>query len=129
MTNIGPWLAIAEFMAFAAVVSNCLLLYFSTNSLREWLKTTSIGLGPTTGENDVYLLFVIIGVEHCIVLIKQLVAELVPDMPPWVEKAQLRIERQENEMMLREEEEEEERKQKVAKDALAKIKEMSDRRV
>ena len=56
-------------------------------------------------------------------------AELVPDMPPWVEKAQLRIERQENEMMLREEEEEEERKQKVAKDALAKIKEMSDRRV
>lgn len=34
MTNIGPWLAIAEFMAFAAVVSNCLLLYFSTNSLR-----------------------------------------------------------------------------------------------
>ena len=37
MANIGPWLAIAEFMAFAAVVSNCLLLYFSTNSLRKWL--------------------------------------------------------------------------------------------
>jgi hypothetical protein len=32
-------------------------------------------------------------------------------------------------MILREEEEEEERKQKVAKEAMAKIKEMSDRRV
>jgi len=27
-------------------------------------------LGPTTGQNDIYLLFLIIGVEHCIVLIK-----------------------------------------------------------
>ena len=116
-------------MAFAAVVSNCLLLYFSTNSLREWLKTTQIGLGPTTGQNDIYLLFLIIGVEHCIVLIKQLVAELVPDVPPWVEKAQHRIERQEEEMAKREEEEEVEKKQKIANEALAKIKEMSYRRV
>jgi len=122
MTNIGPWLAIAEFMAFAAVVSNCLLLYFSTNSLREWLKTTKIGLGPTSGQNDIYLLFIIIGVEHCIVLIKQLVAELVPDVPPWVEKAQHRISRQEEEMAKREEEEEEDRKEKIANEALAKIK-------
>jgi hypothetical protein len=33
-TNIGPWLTIAEFMAIAAVISNCLLLFFSTDSLR-----------------------------------------------------------------------------------------------
>ena len=30
-TNIGPWLTIAEFMAIAAVISNCLLLFFSTD--------------------------------------------------------------------------------------------------
>lgn len=129
MTNIGPWLAIAEFMAFAAVFSNCLLLYFSNTSLRAWLKTTSIGLGPKTGENDVYLLFIIVGVEHCIVLIKQLVAELVPDVPSWVEKGQQRIERQEQEMEQREEQVEEEHDMNVVHEAMAKIKDMSDRRV
>ena len=61
-----------------------------------------------------YLLFLIIGVEHCIVLIKQFVAELVPDVPPWVEKAQQRIERLEKEMIERDEQQEAERKEKVA---------------
>ena len=37
-TNIGPWLSIAHFMAVVAVISNCLLLYFSTPKLREWLE-------------------------------------------------------------------------------------------
>lgn len=36
-TNIHPWLSIAEFMALAAVISNCLLLYFSTPILRKFL--------------------------------------------------------------------------------------------
>jgi hypothetical protein len=35
-TNIGPWLTIAEFMAIAAVISNCLLLFFSTDRLRRF---------------------------------------------------------------------------------------------
>ena len=35
-TNIGPWLGIAEFMAIAAVISNCLLLFFSTDRLRTF---------------------------------------------------------------------------------------------
>jgi hypothetical protein len=42
-TNIGPWLSIAEFMAVAAVISNCLLLYFSTPVLTGWLYETSQG--------------------------------------------------------------------------------------
>jgi hypothetical protein len=37
--NIDPWLIIAEFMAIAAVLSNCLLLYFSTPTLRSWVET------------------------------------------------------------------------------------------
>jgi Calcium-activated chloride channel len=37
-TNIHPWLSIAEFMAFAAVISNCLLLYFSTPVLKNWVE-------------------------------------------------------------------------------------------
>lgn len=37
--NIGPWLVIAQFMAIAAVISNSLLLYFSTESLKVWLKS------------------------------------------------------------------------------------------
>ena len=36
-SNINPWLTIAEFMAVAAVISNGLLLFFSTPSLHNWV--------------------------------------------------------------------------------------------
>ena len=36
-TNIGPWLNITEFMATVAVVSNCLLLYFSSPALMTYI--------------------------------------------------------------------------------------------
>ena len=36
-TNIDPWLSIVEFMALAAVISNCLLIYFSTPTFSSWI--------------------------------------------------------------------------------------------
>jgi Calcium-activated chloride channel len=136
VTNIGPWLSIAEFMAFAAVVSNCLLLYFSTNSLFNWLKSHLAELNPLALEDTsaetyrtfLYLLWIIVGVEHIIVLVKQLTSELVPDVPGWVEKAQLRVERQQNELQLREQDRDMQRKQQAAETAMQRIREMQIKR-
>jgi len=33
-----------------------------------------------------------VGIEHCIILIKQLMAGLIPDTPQWVSRALLRVE-------------------------------------
>lgn len=64
-TNIDPWLSIAEFMALAAVLSNSLLLYFSTPALHDWI------LGQLNDNyEDVYLLWILVAVEHAIIIIK-----------------------------------------------------------
>ncbi len=89
-TNIDPWLSIAEFMAITAVLTNCLLLYFSTPTLHEWVR---MQLGEQYQE--VYLLWILVGVEHAILIIKQFCAELINDVPDWVEKSQRRVEREE----------------------------------
>ena len=89
-TNIHPWLAIAEFMAIAAVISNCLLLYFSTPVLTKWVLTQSDGR-----YDDTTILWILVGVEHGIVIIKQLFAALILDVTGWVEKSQQRVEREE----------------------------------
>lgn len=63
-TNIGPWLLIAEFMAIFAVISNCLLLYFSSPTLREWL-TDNFDV-----QTEVYLLWIVLIIEHVIIIMK-----------------------------------------------------------
>jgi uncharacterized protein (UPF0335 family) len=41
---------------------------------------------------EVHLLWLLVGVEHGIILIKQLMAGLIPDTPQWVNRALLRVE-------------------------------------
>jgi anoctamin-10 len=62
--NIGPWLFLAEFMALAAVVSNCLLLYFSSPILRKWLSDTF------DIDEEANTLWIIVGIEHVIIMLK-----------------------------------------------------------
>lgn len=52
-------------MALAAVISNCLLLYFSTPTLHTYIETWF-------GDNvkEVMLLWILVGVEHGIIIIK-----------------------------------------------------------
>jgi hypothetical protein len=40
----------------------------------------------------VHLLWLLVGVEHLIILVKQLMAGLIPDTPQWVYKALVRVE-------------------------------------
>ena len=41
---------------------------------------------------EVHLLWLLVGVEHAIILIKQFMAGLIPDTPQWVSRALLRVE-------------------------------------
>lgn len=63
-TNIGPWLTVVEFMAVAAVISNCLLLYLSTPRLKEWIEDTF------NVRSQVILLWIIVAIEHVIITLK-----------------------------------------------------------
>ena len=47
---------------------------------------------------EINLLWILVGVEHAIIIIKQFMAEAIPDSPDWVVKALLRVERQKNEL-------------------------------
>lgn len=62
--NIGPWLFLAEFMAIAAVISNCMLLYFSSQSLSGWFNQQFHIL------SEVNMLWILVALEHFIILIK-----------------------------------------------------------
>lgn len=63
-TNIGPWLKLVEFMAIFAVITNCLLLYFSSPTLKIWLEET---FGVTT---EVVMLWILVFLEHIILFVK-----------------------------------------------------------
>ena len=85
-TNIGPWMNITEFMATVAVISNCLLLYFSSPRLRSFIAEN---IGPNY--EDTYMLWIILGVEHVILAIKYFFQAIMADMPGWVDKSLKRI--------------------------------------
>lgn len=97
-TNIGPWLSIAGFMALATVISNCVLLYFSTKAVRNFMEN------QLQLNSDLYLLWIIVAIEHAILLVKGLTSAIIKDVPDWVEKSQLRIEHEH--LLLRDEEDE-----------------------
>jgi hypothetical protein len=48
----------------------------------------------------VYLLWIIVGVEHAIIIIKQICAEVIPDVPGWVQKSQELVKREKKKLQL-----------------------------
>ena len=82
-------------MAFAAVISNCILLYFSTPVLRKWIEERL-----DDAYEEVYILWILVGVEHAIVVIKILCSALIEDVPGWVEKSQRRVEREDKNLAI-----------------------------
>jgi hypothetical protein len=101
-------------MAIAAVISNCLLLFFSTDELRIFfykqfdvdfyqqvgiieycdmmLKQQGFYNLSSFNYYEVHLLWLLVGVEHGIILVKQVIAAFIPDTPGWVTKALIRVE-------------------------------------
>ena len=72
--NIGTWQRILEFMGFTAVVSNCLLIYFTSRQIEGLV------------DDGHYKLWAIIIVEHIILLLKYFSEAIIEDRPSWVTK-------------------------------------------
>jgi len=82
--NIGTWYQIMEVIGVMAVITNCLLIGFSFNSVYGAV------LASATGASNKYIVFwtfaIIVGLEHLILFIKFMISILVPDVPGWIKK-------------------------------------------
>mmetsp|Transcript_24062 Transcript_24062/g.80868 ORF Transcript_24062/g.80868 Transcript_24062/m.80868 type:complete len:748 (-) Transcript_24062:672-2915(-) len=80
--DIGTWQAIIEFIGNAAVVTNALVLYFTSPVSTEYLRARF--------GSEANAFFFLIVCEHVIFAVKLTVAYLTPDVPFWVEAAKTR---------------------------------------
>ena len=71
-------MAIQEFMTYASVTTNCAILFFTYPNFGE------AGFGLEQGTSTVAKLWVIIGIEHALILFKGLLAKCIQDAPAWV---------------------------------------------
>ncbi|XP_041795392.1 anoctamin-10 [Chelmon rostratus] len=83
VANMGVWQIAFEVLSFVSVVSNCWLLLLSPR-LQEMFQEG--GLSST----NILLLAVL--VEHVLILVKVVLAVLIPDEPDWIRKKREHIE-------------------------------------
>ncbi|XP_070763158.1 anoctamin-10 isoform X1 [Enoplosus armatus] len=81
--NMGVWQIAFEVLSFVSVVSNCWLLLLS-----PWLQQ----LFQEGGMSSTNILLLAVLVEHVLVLVKVLLAVLIPDEPDWIRKKREHIE-------------------------------------
>ncbi|XP_055796384.1 anoctamin-10-like [Salvelinus fontinalis] len=75
VSNIGVWQTAFEVLGFVSVMSNCWLLLLSPR-VREFCLE-----GGISGRN--IILFAIL-IEHVLILVKMILAFMIPDEPDWV---------------------------------------------
>ncbi|XP_078113866.1 anoctamin-10 [Sander vitreus] len=83
VANMGVWQIAFEVLSFVSVVSNCWLLLLSPQ-LQKLVQE-----GGMSGTN---ILLSAILVEHVLILVKVVLAVLIPDEPDWIRKKRERIE-------------------------------------
>jgi hypothetical protein len=102
-------------MAIIAVISNSLLLYFSSPTLKGWLSSNF------EIETEIYLLWIIVAVEHVIITVKYIVQVMIDDVPAWVKKSADKIESVKDRLMIEENERDENEKIQALEDKLKKM--------
>ncbi|XP_028843364.1 anoctamin-10 isoform X1 [Denticeps clupeoides] len=75
VSNMGVWQAAFEVLGFVSVISNCWLLLLSPR-----VKLFSL----EAGISGIHLLILAILVEHVLILVKMILAFMIPDEPDWV---------------------------------------------
>ncbi|XP_054633209.1 anoctamin-10 isoform X2 [Dunckerocampus dactyliophorus] len=83
VANMGVWQIAFEILSFIAVVSNCWLLTLSPQLQR-------MHQGGEMSSANILLLAVL--AEHVLVLIKLIMAAVIPDEPEWIRKKRAHIE-------------------------------------
>eukprot|EP00731_Ephydatia_muelleri_P037523 Em0495g4a len=88
--SIGVWYTVLQIIAFIAILTNCAIVGFSSQQLKEWM--------PSYQSNDQslsetkFLVKAVFGAEHILVLVSVLLMWSIRMMPSWVRHA---IERRE----------------------------------
>ncbi|XP_054475746.1 anoctamin-10 [Anoplopoma fimbria] len=83
VASMGVWRIAFEVLSFVSVVSNCWLLLLS-----PWLQN----LCQEGGLSSTNILLLAVLVEHVLILVKVVLAVLIPDEPDWVRKKKEHIE-------------------------------------
>uniref|UniRef100_A0A3B4TDJ6 Anoctamin n=1 Tax=Seriola dumerili TaxID=41447 RepID=A0A3B4TDJ6_SERDU len=83
VANMGVWQIAFEVLSFVSVVSNCWLLLLSPR-LQQ--------LCQEGGMNSTDILLLAVLVEHVLILVKVILAVLIPDEPDWIRKKREHIE-------------------------------------
>ncbi|CAG5879990.1 unnamed protein product, partial [Menidia menidia] len=83
VANMGVWQVAFEVLSYVSVVSNCWLLLLSPRLQRLQEE------GGVSGTN---ILLAAVGVEHLLIIIKLIMAALIPDEPGWIRKKRERME-------------------------------------
>ncbi|XP_045892502.1 anoctamin-10-like [Micropterus dolomieu] len=83
VANMGVWQIAFEVLSFASVVTNCWLMLLSPQ-LQELFQE-----GRMSSTN---ILLLAVLVEHVLILVKVVLALLIPDEPNWIRKKRERIE-------------------------------------
>jgi len=72
--SIGPWFGVFNFLCIAAVVTNSLIIGFTSNQLTLWLDY------PTDSEKWL----VVLGIEHGVLALLYILAAVIPNIPEWI---------------------------------------------
>jgi hypothetical protein len=79
--NIGTWYDILNIVSYFAVLTNVGIVAFTSDLIREWLNQDRLPNGEFPKYIESGQLWVFLGAEHIILLIKFAVAYFVPDVP------------------------------------------------
>uniref|UniRef100_A0A8C4Z0U7 Anoctamin n=1 Tax=Gadus morhua TaxID=8049 RepID=A0A8C4Z0U7_GADMO len=85
VAGMGVWQTAFEVLSFVSVISNCWLLLLSPR-LQE--------LGQESGVTGTNVVLVAVLMEHLLIMIKMVLAKLIPDEPDWI-----RVKREQNEFI------------------------------
>ncbi|XP_066569946.1 anoctamin-10 [Amia ocellicauda] len=82
VADIGVWQAAFEILGFVSVISNCWLIFLSPQ-VKEFCQEN----GFSTRNALLFTIFL----EHCLIILKMIIAFVIPDEPEWVmlERAQI----------------------------------------
>ena len=71
--------------------------------------------------SELNLVFIILGVEHLLLVMKYFMMAVIPDMPGWVRKCQARVDNEKQKMMIEEAERDENEKIGLLKERMGDI--------
>jgi len=85
--GIGAWYSILEFLGVASVMTNCLLIGFSLNSVADAFGgVPETPMAKRISQAPFYTFTVIVIIEHVLFFAKFFVSFIIPDMPGWIAK-------------------------------------------